>query len=160
MSHEPASFRPVAAVQDVLDHLSEQGMGWIASEIVEYLQDGNSAPENEALFGVKRRLNPPSHATLPFDGDEQMRITLLTIIRYAAEVYDTWNSAIQRLQKALRDPSLHVVITLPESEEALPMFSAAHAQQIKEVIAWARSRWPDGPEDFDQTLAQLRGAQL
>lgn len=157
MNQEPGSFRPVAAVQDILDALREQGMGWIADEVTDRIHDGQSLPEDETLFGVKVRAATSSHMTVPFSGDDQMRLVLKAIIRYTVEVFDVWNIAVKNLRDVLKLPNLQVQVTLPESDDTLPLFSHEYRRQVEEILQWVRTRWPDGPENFDSMLAHLRG---
>lgn len=157
MNQEPGSFRPVSAVQDILDAFQEQGMGWIADEVADHLHDGQSLPEDNTRFGTKARGATSSYTTVPFSSDDQMRLVLTTIIRYTVEVFDVWNAAVEGLREVLELPNLQVEVTLPESDETLPMFSHEYRHQVEEILEWARMRWPDGPENFDNTLADLRG---
>ncbi|MGZ3585532.1 MAG: hypothetical protein ACXVCT_22550, partial [Ktedonobacterales bacterium] len=122
MNQEPESFRPVSSVQDILEGLQEQSMGWMAEEIADHIREGRALSEDATLFGVKRRSTTPSHMTIPFSAEDQMRIALMTVVRYVVETYDTWNLAIQ----GLRDILVH------RSSKAI------HETAPKRAVCW---RW-------------------
>ncbi len=99
-----ASFQPTEDVVAILSSLRQAGLSWIAEEIETTIRNGHSVTKTRQVADYDE------HKIIPFDKDEQLRITLRTIQRYMVELHKAWFWARDDLRETLENPNLQISI--------------------------------------------------
>jgi len=130
---------------DVPSSHYKAGLSWIAEEIETTIHNGHSVTRTPEVSDYDE------HKIIPFDKDEQLRITLRTIQRYMVELHKAWFWARDDLRETLENPNLQISIAYLGSDEPLHLFNHDFETHLIKLDELLRRAWPSGTEPYDLT---------
>jgi hypothetical protein len=140
-----ASFEPTEDVGVLLASLRQAGLAWIADEIEEVIRNGFSVVKQSQSAQDKNN----GHRVMPFDADEQLRITLRAIQRYTVELHKIWHWTQDDLRETLENPNLQVSIAYLGSQESIHLFNQDFETHLAKLDELLRRAWPGSAESYD-----------
>lgn len=140
-----ASFEPTEEVVALLASLRHAGMAWIADEIESTIRNGYSVVRKPQTTRDKNN----EHSVMPFNANEQLRITLRVIQRYTVELHKIWHWTQADLRETLENPSLQVSIAYLGGQESIHLFDRDFEMHLTRLDDLLRKAWPGGAESYD-----------
>lgn len=140
-----ASFEPTEDVVVLLTSLRQAELAWIAEEIENTIRNGHSVIRKSQ--GTQSKSN--GHNIVPFDADEQLRITLRAIQRYMVEIHKIWYWTQDDLRETLENPQLQISIAYLGSQEPIHVFDQSIEMHLARLDELLRRAWPNGAESYD-----------
>lgn len=144
------TFRPTEEVSSILQTLRTLELDWIAEEIEAAIRSGKLKEITYSEQG-RRRTRKTGYKTVPYEDDEQLRLSLKTLYNYFIVLYDVWAKTQDELPELLGDSQLHIEIRNPDNDEVLVPFSDDYVRERLRVEGLLREAL------YVDTSSQLKG---